>query len=253
MAAAKRPFYWKKMQSKIHIGTSGWSYKHWHGTFYPQGTKQKDEFAYYARKFDSVEINNTFYRLPNETVFEGWEQHSPPNFLFILKASRYITHMKKLHDPDESLNRFLYHAAFLKKKLGPVLFQLPPFMKANTALLSEFLEALPAANRYVFEFRNPDWQRQDIYALLRQHNCCCCIYELAGQLTPMIRTADFMYVRLHGPGDKYRGNYDEKTLRMWADRCRKWAVEGDVFVYFDNDEKGFAAFNALRLQEMVNE
>jgi len=241
------------MQAKIHIGTSGWSYKHWRGTFYPEGTRQKEEFAYYFSKFNTVEINNTFYRLPNEAVFEAWEQASPTDFLFVLKASRYITHMKKLHDPKESLSSFLSRAELLKKKLGPVLFQLPPFLKANTTLLSEFLQALPGANRYVFEFRNPDWQQEEVYALLRRYNCCCCLYELAGQSTPVIRTADFMYVRLHGPGGKYQGNYTEETLRMWAGRCKKWAEKGEVFVYFDNDEKGFAAFNALRLQQMVNE
>ena len=234
----------------IHIGTSGWSYKHWINTFYPKEVKTKDHFKYYRTYFDSVEINNTFYRLPKKETFLNWKQ-VPGDFSYVIKASRFITHMKKLLDPKVSTALFFEHAAFLGDKIGAILFQLPPGMKADHHRLKNFLEQLPVVYRYVFEFRNADWYRDEIYQTLQDHNCAFCVYELDGHLSPIRITADFAYLRLHGPGKKYQGSYSDAALKKWAGLCRKWLKTKDVFVYFDNDEKGYAAFNAIRLKELM--
>jgi uncharacterized protein YecE (DUF72 family) len=237
--------------NRIYIGTSGWSYKHWMGTFYPAGTKIKDRFPYYLNKFDTVEINNTFYGMPSDETFLNWKNTANDDFVYVIKANKYITHNKKLHDPDITLPPFIDRVQILGKKLGPILFQLPPFMKAKAELLETFLEALPKKHRFVFEFRNADWYKEEVYALLEKHNCAFCIYELAGHISPIKITADFVYLRLHGPGNKYQGSYSDETLEDWANQCLTWSKTKDVFVYFDNDEKGYAPFNALKLQELV--
>jgi uncharacterized protein YecE (DUF72 family) len=239
------------MQNQIYIGTSGWSYKHWRGTFYPQEVKVKDQFAYYLQNFNTVEINNTFYQLPSEETFLNWKKNTPESFTYVIKASRYITHMKKLHDPSESVFSFLERTALLGKKLGAILFQLPPFMKPDLELLEEFLIALPKKHRYVFEFRHTAWYTKELYLLLKKYNCAFCIYELAGHLSPIETTADFVYLRLHGPGDKYQGSYSDETLEEWAEQCRKWLKTKDVFVYFDNDQNGYAPLNALKLTKLL--
>ena len=239
------------MQHAIHIGTSGWSYKHWLGTFYPEGTKAKDQFPYYFNHFNTVEINNTFYQLPKKETFLNWKNQVSDDFVYVVKASRYITHLKRLQDPGQSLPLFLENVAILGEKLGAILFQQPPSLKADSELLQNFLEQLPDTQRYVFEFRNESWYQEETYQLLQKYNCALCIFELAGQQSPVETTADFVYVRLHGPGGKYQGSYPEETLNQWAQVCKEWLETRDVFVYFDNDEKGYAAFNAMRLNELV--
>ncbi|WP_192821772.1 DUF72 domain-containing protein [Rufibacter sp. LB8] len=242
------------MQEKgnIHIGTSGWHYTHWKGTFYPVGTPSSQFTAYYLTKFQTVEINNSFYRLPTPETFAAWRDSVPEHFLFSVKASRYITHMKKLKEPQQGLQQFLGNAQGLGEKLGPVLFQLPPAWRVNVERFREFLQALPPYFRYTFEFREPSWYHPEIYALLRQHNHAFCIYDLAGHQSPLEVTADFVYVRLHGPGEKYQGSYTPEALQEWANLCLAWAEEGkDVFVYFDNDIGSHAPSNAMTLQELV--
>jgi uncharacterized protein YecE (DUF72 family) len=240
-------------QANIHIGTSGWHYRHWIGTFYPPGTKADQQFRLYQNSFDTVEINNSFYRLPTPEVFKSWRKETPDNFLFVVKASRYITHNKKLKDPEESIKRFFTNVRFLRDKLGPILFQLPPSWKKNAERLHAFVTILPKKYRYVFEFRNSTWYDEEIISLLKKHNCAFCIYELAGHTSPAHVTADFVYVRLHGPGNaKYQGSYTETQLEEWAEQCRNWQREGlDVFVFFDNDEQGYAAFNAQSLKNLL--
>ncbi len=236
----------------IYIGTSGWHYKHWMGTFYPQGLKSKDFTRYYLNFFQSVEINNSFYRLPSAQTFAGWRAAVPENFVFAVKASRFITHMKKLTDPQQSIARFFENVESLQEKLGPILFQLPPGLGVSMQKLETFLAALPAYHRYTFEFRHPSWYHPAVLELLQRYNIAFCIYELAWHMSPMAVTADFVYVRLHGPGDKYQGSYSEETLSEWANRSLEWQAQGkDVYIYFDNDQLGYAAFNAKRLQELV--
>lgn len=139
----------------------------------------------------------------------------------------------------------------LGSKLGPILFQLPPFMKSNKELLKAFLEELPEDFRHVFEFRNADWYNQEVFDLLKKHNCAFCIYELAGHFSPLEITADFVYLRLHGPDDKYQGSYSDEILKEWAQQCILWSASKDVYIYFDNDQNGYAAFNALKLKEII--
>ena len=236
---------------QIHIGTSGWHYKHWRGTFYPEGTKASEQFPYYQKFFSTVELNNPFYRLPSKETFTTWKESVAPDFTFAVKASRYITHMKYLKDPEETLHDFMENVVYLGEKLGVILFQLPPGWKVNIERLQQFLDKLPPSFRYVFEFRNETWYSTEVFDLLRRHNCAFCIYELAGHITPFEVTADFIYLRLHGPGNKYQGSYSDYDLRQWAATCKSWATTKEVYVYFDNDDQGFAAFNAIRLQELV--
>lgn len=240
-------------QGKIHIGTSGWHYKHWIGTFYPEDTKEAEQLGYFLKKFNTVELNNSFYRLPSEETFGNWYKEVPAQFVFSVKASRYITHLKKLKIDKTAIDQFFYHADHLKDKLGPILFQLPPRWKINKERLADFLDYLPMRYRFTFEFRDQTWYDDDIYALLRKYKVAFCIYELAGHISPIITTADFVYVRLHGPGDKYQGSYDSATLKKWAKRCKEWRKGGkDVYVYFDNDQAGYAAFNAQKINEIIN-
>jgi uncharacterized protein YecE (DUF72 family) len=186
------------------------------------------------------------------STLEGWRAATPRNFKFAMKASRFLTHNKKLKDPENALNNFLPRAEALGEKLGPILFQLPPKWKVNRERLEELLQTLPTYHRYAFEFREPSWINPEIYDVLRKYNAAFCIYELAGFRSPIEVTADIVYVRLHGPGDRYQGSYDQKTLAAWAKRIENWAARGkSVFVYFDNDQAGYAAENALTLKRMV--
>lgn len=237
---------------KIYIGTSGWHYKHWIGTYYPAGTKDAEQMTFYLNDFTTVELNNSFYRLPEKKTFEGWRKAAPPGFVFAVKASRFITHNKKLKDPETTIAKFFDQLKGLKEKLGPVLFQLPPGWNVNEERLAAFLSSLPEKIRYVFEFRNHTWYTDNVYELLRKYNCAFCIYELDHHLSPMVETADFIYIRLHGPGAKYQGSYSRKVLNQWAVQCREWKKTKDVFVYFDNDQHGYAAFNALTLKNLLD-
>jgi len=237
---------------KVHVGTSGWHYKHWIGPFYPPDMRPPKMLRWYAERFDTVEINNSFYRLPAETAFETWCRETTPNFCFAVKASRYITHNRKLADPESAKEKFISLVEKLGHRLGPILFQLPPSWKVNAERLDQFLTALPRRYRYVFEFRNPTWNVAPVYEALRRHNAAYCIYELAGFQSPIEITADFTYVRLHGPGNKYQGDYSGKILRSWAKRIEAWRRElKHTFVYFDNDHAGFAPKNALELKHLI--
>ena len=240
--------------ANIRIGTSGWHYKHWVGRFYPEKFPAPNMLAYYDQRFDTVEINNSFYRLPKIETLSAWRDATPRNFEFAIKASRFLTHNKKLKEPENALNNFLPRAEALGKKLGPILFQLPPKWRFNMDRLSEFLEALPRHNRYTFEFREQSWLVQPVYDLLRKYNSAFCIYELAGFQSPLKITADWTYVRLHGPGGKYQGSYGDTVLQQWAGRIRDWSEElKSIYVYFDNDQAGYAAFNALTLKNLVQQ
>ncbi len=243
------------MRKKIHIGTSGWNYKHWIGKFYPEDLKQKDWLQFYIDKgLHTVELNNPFYHLPTKKTFENWNKQAPRDFIFAVKASRYITHMKKLLEPEKSLKNFISNVKGLNEKLGPVLFQLPPRWKYNSSRFKEFLQSLPENFRYTFEFRNETWWNDEALNLLNEYKCAFCIFELAGQITPNEVTTDFVYVRLHGPGNKYQGKYDTKTLTTWKNNFLKWHQQKKaVYCYFDNDDSAYAAENAIELNEMINE
>lgn len=238
---------------KIHIGTSGWSYKHWKGTFYPPGLKGSDEFSYYQKYFNTVEINNSFYRQLPPSTFETWRKATGKKFMFSVKANRFFTHAKKLLPDKEGLARFFTSIDRLEDKLGPVLFQLPPKWKSNPDRLAQFISDLPVGYRFTFEFREPSWYNDEVYTILKKFNCAFCIYELNRHLSPMEVTADFIYIRLHGPGNKYQGSYSEDILASWASRIKSWQKKGkDVYVYFDNDDSGYAAFNGIVLKGLLD-
>jgi uncharacterized protein YecE (DUF72 family) len=197
---------------QIHIGTCGWHYEHWSGPFYPSGLGQEDFLAHYASQFSTVEINNTFYQLPDKEVFVGWRERTPEGFLFAVKANRYITHMKKLSDPREPLANMLEAVRELEDKLGPIRFQLPPSWHVNVNCLRRFLEVLPNEYRYAFEFRDPTWFDSQVYELLRAHHAVFCIHDLASHPSPKVLTSDMIYVRLHGPSGRYQGRYTRQML-----------------------------------------
>jgi uncharacterized protein YecE (DUF72 family) len=207
---------------------------------------------YYADRFDTVELNNTFYQLPQEKTLAQWKDTVPDGFIFSVKASRYITHMKKLKDPHQSVPPLLERTRALKDKLGPFLFQLPPRWSINPERLDSFLDSLPKNLTCTFEFRDPSWFDPRTYRILEKHDAAFCIYHLAGRLSPREITAELVYVRLHGPGEAYQGKYDEETLSQWTERFLAWVADGkEVYCYFDNDEAGYAVQNAAQLREMV--
>ncbi len=243
------------MAQEILVGTSGWHYPHWRGPFYPEQIASDRMLEFYAQRLATVEINNSFYRLPSRKTFRSWRQATPKQFLFAVKASRYITHMKKLKDPKPSLQRFLSCATGLGPKFGPILFQLPPRWRRDSGRLEDFLQALPRKRRCAFEFRDPSWLHPEIYRLLERHNAAFCVFDLAGEQSPRLLTANFGYVRLHGPTAwKYSGRYAQAQLREWLRCFEGWLKGGarQVFVYFDNDQAGYAALNALELQNMIH-
>lgn len=241
------------MACEIRIGTSGWHYAHWKGRFYPEKAPPAEMFRIYLEHFDSVEINNTFYHLPPLSAFENWKKIAPPGFLYALKGSRFLTHMKKLREPDEGIARFFEGARLLGRKLGPIVFQLPPRWRVNLERLEIFLAALPRRRRYAFEFRDPSWLIPEVYEVLRSHNAAFCIYDIGGFHSPFEVTAEFSYVRLHGPSaQKYQGSYDAKALAGWA----RWIERESkrlkaIYIYFDNDHEANAVRDALELRRLV--
>jgi uncharacterized protein YecE (DUF72 family) len=236
----------------IRIGTSGWHYDHWRGPFYPPRMAAPRMLGYYIGSFDTVELNNSFYRLPSKKALQNWRDETPRGFCFGVKGSRYLTHAKKLKDPEKGIARFFDCAEILGPKLGPVLFQLPPQWTVNADRLDQFLQALPEEHRYTFEFRNETWNCDEVANVLRAHRAAYCVFDLAGFQSPLTVTTDFVYVRLHGPGGKYQGSYSDEALRQWADQIREWkAKRKHVYVYFDNDDSGYAPKNALKLKTML--
>jgi uncharacterized protein YecE (DUF72 family) len=241
-------------KSSIYIGTSGWKYKHWDGVFYPEDLKKTSQLPYYYGIFNTVELNNSFYRQPAAAQFESWKDTVPSDFIFAVKANRFFTHLKKLKVTAEDITALLDKTSHLAEKLGPILFQLPPGWNINTERLESFLSLLPKNYRYTFEFRNQSWYTEEVYELLAKYNCAFCSYDLAGHLSPLAVTADFVYLRLHGPGNKYQGSYTEADLIKWANFAMQHQGEGkDVFIYFDNDQAGYAAFNAQRIKLIIDE
>ncbi|MBS0512331.1 MAG: DUF72 domain-containing protein [Proteobacteria bacterium] len=235
---------------EILIGTSGWAYPHWRGRFYPAGLPPSQWLSFFAHTFATVEINRSFYRLPSADNFTAWRQQTPSGFVFSMKAGRFVTHMKKLAAPEDTLPPLLDAAQALQDRAGPILFQLPPRWHVDLARLRTFLDALPRDRSYAFELRDPSWHIAPVRDLLAAHNAAFCVFDLGGVRSPRIVTADFTYVRLHGPGAPYCGEYAAAGLAPWAQWLRGLALRR-AFVYFDNDEAGGAVRDALVLREML--
>jgi uncharacterized protein YecE (DUF72 family) len=242
----------------MHIGCSGWNYKHWRGAFYPARLPQAQWLEWYAQHFDTVEINNSFYRLPEESTFANWRAQSPQGFVFAVKASRFLTHMKRLRDPDEPVDRLLSHAKGLGRKLGPVLFQLPARFRMDLGRLQTFLDALPPRRQHVIEFRDVSWYVPQVFDLLEHHRVALCLHDKEGSAIDAPYVGPFVYVRFHGPGGRYHGSYDDATLSAWAARLiGRWGEGFDVYAYFNNDPNADAIRNAAALkrtaERMMNE
>ncbi len=237
---------------KLYIGTSGWVYSHWRGIFYPEGLAQARWLEFYNQHFPTVELNNSFYHLPSEKAFAAWRERSSEGFVYAVKVSRFITHLKKLRNVEEALENFLSRAKILGGKLGPLLYQLPPNMSRNDTLLESFLRLLPPGLCHVFEFRHESWLDEPVFALLREHNVGFCIYDMPGLTTPLVATADFAYIRFHGSADLYGSCYSEAELGEWASHIAKLG-QGltSVYIYFNNDSQAFAVSNAQTLAKQL--
>lgn len=236
----------------INIGTSGWHYAHWKNDFYPSGLRPTDYLAFYSQRFSTVEINNSFYRLPSEAALLSWQSTVPKEFKFALKASRFITHNKKLKDAPESFALFFNRINIIAPVLGPILFQLPPRWNYNGQRLEEFLSSLSPQLRYVFEFRNPDWVRDEAFALLRKYNAGYCVHDMPDTRSPTLTTSDIAYVRFHGPSGNYSGGYPDSQLNQWANTLREWDRQGiESYVYFNNDIGGHAPRDAMKLASLL--
>jgi uncharacterized protein YecE (DUF72 family) len=234
------------------IGCSGWQYRHWRGDFYPAELPTTRWFAHYGLTFDTVEINNSFYRLPPAETFAKWREQAPAHFLYAVKASRFLTHMKKLKDPEDPLARFFDNATQLGPRLGPILYQLPPNLPVNLERFETFLRALPRGHRHAIEFRDTSWYDDRVYALLERHRVALCLHDMQGSATERIVVGPFIYVRFHHGTKKYGGRYSDERLDDWgawlADRAEKGM---EVFAYFNNDTGGHAPRDAVRLRERI--
>lgn len=238
---------------KYYVGISGWRYAGWKGkgSFYPPKLPEEKWLEFYATHFSTVELNNTFYFLPQRKQFLKWKKQTSNNFLFSVKGSRYITHIKRLKDAEEPLQRLFSNISALDKKCGPILFQLPPNFKKDETRLEVFLKLLPKKHRCAIEFRNPEWFTPSLYKLLEKYRVAFCIFELGKLRSPRVATTDFLYIRLHGRKPSYKGNYSAKILSDWkkwidSQKCR------EAYVYFDNtDEKNYATKNAQQMLQLT--
>lgn len=231
---------------QVLAGTSGYSFKEWRGHFYPEKLPAEAMLSYYAKCLATVEINNTFYRMPAETVLARWASEVPARFAFTLKAPRRITHEKRLVEAGPEATEFLRRAATLKDKLGALLFQLPPFLKKDLPRLTDFLDLLPAGPRVAFEFRHDSWQSDDVYEALRAHGTLLCVTDADKGDTPFVATADHGYLRLR------RTYYDDAALRAWLDRIAAQPLIRS-YVYFMHEDEALGARFAQRLMELWRE
>ena len=241
---------------EIRIGCSGWLYRDWRGIVYPQDLAQKGWFAHYAQRFDTVELNTTFYRLPNPEAVERWEEAAPDGFLYALKLGAFGSHRMKLRDAASWLPNHVDRAERLRDHLGPTLIQLPPKWRRNVERLEEFFAAAPASMRWALEIREPSWLHEDVFAVLRSHGAALCVHDLIAD-HPFELTTDWTYVRFHGPDAlrvKYWGLYGPERLETWAQRLADLVGRGvSVYCYFNNDYQGHAVTDATWLRRRVDE
>jgi uncharacterized protein YecE (DUF72 family) len=244
---------------RLHIGCSGWNYKSWRRRFYPEDVRQSAWLAYYARHFDTVEVNNTFYRLPEADTFASWRRQTPAAFIMAVKASRFLTHMKRLRDPEEPLERLFSRASALGSRLGPVLYQLPSNFTVNLERLERFFQALPRTWKrkrlqHVFEFRDPSWYVPECFQLLDRFGVTLCLHDKFGSEISEPFVGPLVYVRFHGTSGKYHGSYSAKQLNRWAHRLEEPLRRGrEVFAYFNNDPDAVATANAHSLLARIRD
>jgi uncharacterized protein YecE (DUF72 family) len=238
---------------RVLIGTSGWHYDSWRGPFFPKGLPLKNQLQYYSTRFDTAELNGVFYRTPTEDAVRSWREQTSEDFIFAWKASKFITYWKRLSDKSaNSLELLESRLSLLGEKAGPILFQLPPQFEADADRLAAFFKLLSKKRRYSIEFRHRSWYDPRILRMLSEQNISLCLSDHHDAPAPWKRTADFVYVRGHGPGGRYIGHYRPVVLADWARRIRSWKKQGcDVFVYFDNDQKTAAPADALKLRKLL--
>lgn len=238
----------------VHVGTSGWSYDHWHGVLYPHGIPARERLSYYVPQYRTVELNSSYYRWPKDGAFHSWRRRLPEGFLLSVKAPGLLTHAKRLYAPESWLARIYRSLSCLGNRRGVLLVQLSPTFAYDHARLAYFLAQRPASLRLALEFRHPSWHQEAVFDLLEQHGAAYCVMSGAHLPCVLRATTSFVYVRLHGPDRQhlYGGSYAEDDLRWWADRIREWEGMGrDVFVYFNNDGYGHAVRNARTLKELL--
>ena len=237
------------MSLPYYIGTSGWHYDHWRGRFYPEKLTKAKWLEFYAGHFATVELNNSFYRLPSEAAFAAWHDSSPADFTFAVKVSRFITHIKRLKDTGEAVEKFITRAIILGEKLGPLLYQLPPNMRRNDEVLESFLTTLPQGMKHVFEFRHQSWLEEGVFQILHKYNVGFCIFDMPSVSCPLVATADFAYIRFHGSTGLYWSCYSDEDLASWSKKLANLAENLEaIYIYFNNDAEAFAVRNAMTLR-----
>jgi len=240
------------MSLNYYIGTSGWHYDHWQDRFYPKTLTKAKWLEFYASHFTTVELNNTFYRLPSEAAFTTWYGSSSPNFTFAVKVSRFITHIKRLKNSQEAVENFITRAKILGDKLGPLLYQLPPNMHRNDQVLESFVSTLPQDMKHVFEFRHQSWLEDKVFEILHKHNIGFCVFDMPDVSCPLVATADFAYIRFHGSTGLYFSCYSDEELADWAKRLTNLARNlKAIYIYFNNDAEAFAVRNAITLRRYL--
>jgi uncharacterized protein YecE (DUF72 family) len=240
------------MLCHYYIGTSGWHYEHWRDRFYPEKLSKDKWLEFYAGHFATVELNNSFYRLPSEPAFATWYHSSPASFTFAVKVSRFITHIKRLKDTEEAVDKFIARAKTLEEKLGPLLYQLPPNLHRNDELLESFLSALPRGMKHVVEFRHQSWLEEKIFEILHKYNIGFCVFDMPSLSCPLAATADFAYIRFHGSSGLYFSCYSDEELADWAKKLANLATDlKAVYIYFNNDAEAFAVRNAITLRSYL--
>lgn len=238
--------------SALRIGCSGWVYKDWTGPFYPREVKARERLEYYATRFDTAEINASFYRLPSENAVDGWAQRTPEGFVFAWKVSRFITHNKKLKDCADSVALVFGRMSRLGARRGPALVQLPPQLRRDDDRLAGFLALWPKGERRTVEFRHESWYAPEVFQILADFDAALCISDHHSAPAPWEVTASWVYVRGHGPGGRYSGRYSDAELQRWTKAIAQWRRQGrDVYVYFDNDVKSAAPFDALTIKRLT--
>lgn len=242
----------RRQGSRARVGCSGWEYKHWKGEFYPAELPRHRWFKHYASVFDTVELNNSFYRLPQKQTMRQWRLQAPVRFIYAVKASRYLTHMRKLKDPADPLALLFDRARDLGPHLGPVLYQLPPRWKPDLDRLEAFLRAIPKDVRQTIEFRDAAWYSDRMFQLLEQYGVALCLHDMTGSAPPRTVIGPFVYVRFHGATAKYSGSYSRAQLDDWANWLDAQLADGrDIYAYFNNDVGGHAPRNAVALRQAL--
>ncbi len=237
---------------QCYIGTSGWHYDHWQHLFYPDKLARAKWLGFYARNFNTVELNSSFYRLPSEQAFANWHNSTPSGFTFAVKASRFITHIKRLNDSKEPLDTFVERAKILGEKLGPILYQLPPSMHRDDARLESFLSLLPQGIKHVFEFRHKSWLDDEVFEIMRRYNVGLCVFDMPRFSCPLVATADFVYLRFHGSTRLYSSSYSDDELAEWARGITGLpSAVKSVYAYFNNDVGACAVRNAITLRDYL--